>query len=171
MQSVIHQLTNSTNFRISERYVVVGDRLGRGFGGHPCTHVVAAAARGAGAPAASAAQQHYAIAPHPGAFPLVAVLVGVFVGLKPAFDVYLLALHEVLGERLGLLPPQIDVVPLRALLTLAALVVPDLGGRKAEFGDGSTARRIAQLGIATEVSDENDFINRSHRRTILLQPS
>ena len=73
------------------------------------------------------------------------------------------------GQRLGLLAPQVDVVPLGALLPLAALVVPHFGGGEAELGNGSAARRVAQLGVAAEIADQNYFIDRSHRTTILPQ--
>jgi hypothetical protein len=86
-------------------------------------HVVAAAAaRHSAAPAAAApAEQDDAVAPHAGGFAFIAFLVCVLVRLQPTFDVDLLAFDQVLGQRFGLLAPQVDVVPLGPFLLLAAL--------------------------------------------------
>src|SRR3954467_5244152 len=120
----------------SERDVVVGERFGNvGTGGADrCAgHALFAAARvtAAAATAASAAEQDDAVAAHLGGLALDAFLVGVFVGLQPALNVDLLAFDEVFRKRLGLLAPQVDVVPLGAFLALAAFVVPHFGGRDA----------------------------------------
>src|SRR5574338_317226 len=81
--------------------------------------------------------------------------------LQAALDVKLLALHQVLLERFGRLAPEDDPMPLGLLLPLAALVVPDLGRREVERRHRRPARRVAQLGVATEVAAQNHFVHAS----------
>src|ERR1051326_1244650 len=120
------------------------------------------------APASTAAEQDDPVAADFRALALDAFLVGVLVSLQAAFDVHLLPLAQVLGERLGLFAPDVDVVPLGPFLLLAGLVVPRFGGGEAEFRDGGTARRVAEFRITTKVADENHFVDGAHGTTILL---
>src|SRR3954471_23613896 len=85
---------------------------------------------GAAAPAAGAAEQHDAVAANLRGVALVAVLVVPLARLQPAFDVDLLPLGQILVERLGGLAPEHDAVPLRLLLALPRLIVPDLRRRQ-----------------------------------------
>ena len=82
--------------------------------------------------------------------------------LQATLHEYLLSLREVLLQALGLLAPQVDVVPLGSFLRASRLVVPFLGGREAEFGDGRSARRVAQLGVTAQVADQNHFVDAAH---------
>src|SRR5438093_526443 len=77
-------------------------------------------------------------------------------GLQPAFDVYLPALGQILGQRFRLFAPQIDGVPLGSFLPLAGLIGPDFRRGHAEFCDGGAARRVALLGVASPVRAASD---------------
>src|SRR5260221_14147869 len=80
------------------------------------------------ASACTAAQQDDAVAANLGRVALVALLVVPLTRLEAAFDVNLLALLQVLIQRLRLLAPENDPVPLRLFLALAFLVVPGFRG-------------------------------------------
>src|SRR5581483_7833180 len=110
------------------------------------------------------AEQHDAVAAHPGGAPLDAFLVGVLVGLQAPFDVDLLALHEILGQRFSLLAPQVNVVPFGAFLALTRLVVPHLGGRDAELRHGGAAWRVPQLRVAAQIANKNHPVHAAHIR-------
>ena len=118
--------------------------------------------------AAAAAEQHDPVAADLGRVALVAVLVVPLARLQPALDVDLLALGQIFGQRLGRLAPQHDAVPLGFFLPLTGLVVPDLGRRHVDRRDGRAARRVAQLGVASEVADQNDLVDASHERAFYL---
>jgi hypothetical protein len=91
---------------------------------------------------------------------LTALLVLPLVGLEPALDVDLATLREVLAALLRLLPPDLDVVPLGLLLALPGLLVgPGAGGGDAEVGDCLAAGRVTNLGILSEVPDEDDLVH------------
>src|SRR5882672_8559300 len=131
----------------------------------------AAAARHAAAAAASAAtaaEEHDLVALDLGGVALVAVLIVPLTRLEAAFDVDLLALGQVLGQRFGDLPPEHHAMPLGFFLLLPRLVGPVLGGRHVEGRHGGASRCIAQLGIASEVADQNHFVHAFHRASILL---
>ena len=115
-----------------------------------------------------AAEQHDPVAADLGRVALVAVLVVPLPRLQAALDVDLLALGQVLGERFGRLAPEHDAVPLGLFLPLAGLVVPDLGRRHVERGDRGAAWRVAQLGVAPEIADQNHFVHAAHRVAIVL---
>ena len=53
-------------------------------------------------------------------------------------------------------------MPLGFLLPLARLVVPDLGRGHVERRDGGAARRVAELGVAPEIADQNHFVHAAH---------
>jgi len=115
-----------------------------------------------GASPSAAAEQHDAVAANLGGVALVAVLVVPLPRLQAALDVDLLALHQVLAERLGGLSPEHHAVPLRFLLALSAFVVPHLGGGHVEGGDRRASWCVTQLGVAPEIADENHFVDASH---------
>ena len=97
-----------------------------------------------------------------GRVPLGAVFIFPLAGLNAAFDINGAALREVLVTHLGGLSPDDDAVPFGSLLALAALVVPGLAGRQGEVYDGLAVRSRTELRIATEVTDENCFIDTCH---------
>src|SRR5262252_8947187 len=131
-------------------------------------HAVLAAARHAGAASASTAEQDDLVPFNLGGVALVAVLVVPLPCLEPAFDVDLFSLRQVLGQRLGDLSPEDDAVPFGLFLALSALIVPDLGRRHVERRHRGAARRITQLGVASEIADQNHLVYASHRASILL---
>src|SRR4029453_4196487 len=94
-----------------------------------------------------------------GRIPLVAVLVVPLPCLQPALDVDLLALDQILVERLSRLPPENYAVPLGLLLLLTPLVVPDFRRCEIECRDRRAARRISQLRISAEIADEDHFFH------------
>src|SRR5207249_336199 len=154
-----HQLT------ASKWNVVVGQRLGRLRHRSARVHANLLALDRLAAPAAaSAAEQHDTVAADFSGIALVPVLVVPLPRLQPPFDVDLLPLDEVLGERFGGLAPKHHAVPFGLFLPLARLVVPDLGSGHVDGCDGSTAGCVAQLGIASEVTDENHFVHAAHTR-------
>src|SRR3954451_23460849 len=121
-----------------------------------------AARHAATASAAAAAQEDDAVAADFGRIALVAVLVVPLPGLKAALHVDLLPLGEVFRQRFGRLPPQHHAVPLGLLLALTGLVVPVLGGRHVERRNRCAARGKAQLRVAPEIADQDDFVDASH---------
>lgn len=86
---------------------------------------------------------------------LGAVLTLPLAGLKPAFDVDLTALREVLPADFSELAPDDDVVELRALLLLARLVGPRMIGRDSERGYVLPGRGRADLRVPREVADDH----------------
>src|SRR5690606_38775492 len=68
------------------------------------------------------------------------------------------ALREEFRERLGALAPERDVVPIGPLLALAGAVHVPLGGREPHGEHGLVALGVAELGIGSEVSDENYLV-------------
>src|SRR5437899_9138001 len=130
---------------------------------------VAAAIDWLRAPAAT--EEYDLVAADLGRVALVAVLVVPLPRLQTAFHVDLLALGEVLRQRFRRLAPQHHAVPFGFFLPLAGLVVPHLGGRHVDRRDGGAARRVAQLGVASEVPDEDDFVHASHKSGIVHRPA
>src|SRR5216117_359982 len=153
-----------------ERYIVVGDRLHRRLV-HPSRYrraaslEAAAAVHPRAATAAAAAQERDAVGLDFCRVALVAVLVVPLPGLEPPLHVNLLALREVLLERLGLFAPQHHAVPLGLFLPLVVAIVPHLGRRQVERCHCGPARRVAQLGIATEIAHEDNLVHTAHRRS------
>ena len=116
--------------------------------------VAAAAARHAAAAAsAAAAEQHDLVAADLGGVALVAVLVVPLARLEAAFDVDLLALRQVFRSATRPTLPQ-NTTRCHSVFSCRwpRLVVPHFGGRHVERRHGGAARRIAQLGIASEVA-------------------
>src|SRR5690554_656534 len=90
----------------------------------------------------------------------VAVLALPLAGLQAALDVDLAALLQVLLGDLGQLVEHHHVVPLGALLALTGLLVhPGVGGRQAQVGDRRTGGQEANLGILSQVADEDDLVD------------
>src|SRR5688572_31066994 len=114
------------------------------------------------APTAAAAEQRNAIGLDLGGVAFVAVLVVPRPRLQPALDVDLLALRQVLLQRFGLLAPQHHAVPFGLFLPLLILVVPHFRRGQIQRGNGGAARRIAKLGVPSQVSHEDYFIDASH---------
>ena len=128
-----------------------------------------AAPTGVAAPAASTAaavlaraDELHGLGVDLGRVPLVAVLVLPLAGLDAAFDVDGSALRQVLVAHLGGAAPDDDAMPLRAFLTFAALVRPVLARGEREVDDGLTVRGLAQLGVTSEVADEDGFVDTCH---------
>ena len=92
---------------------------------------------------------------------LVAVAVRVLFHAQTTFDVNRAAALQILRRSLSLPSPEryakpgSDVVVLAGSAILAALI-----GRETEATDRRTLRRVAQFGVAAEVSDQNNFIER-----------
>ena len=141
--------------RISEGDVVVAGgvegRIGR-------SQVVGVAIAGRcaalAAATASAAEQHDAIGPDLGGAGRTPFLVRPLTRLDAPLDVDLLALRQVLVQRLGGLPPDDDAVPLGFFALLAIAIGVTLGGGQTDRGDRRAAGRAAQFGSAAEVADQ-----------------
>ena len=93
---------------------------------------------------------------------LDAVLVRVLARLQPALDVDGAPFLQEFAGDFRLAPEEHDAMPFGALLLLAALVLPLLGGRDVEVGDGVAAGRVARLGIAAEIAEQDHLVDRSH---------
>src|SRR5690554_7132611 len=95
-----------------------------------------------------------------GGVAVLAVLALPLAGLQAALDVDLAALLQVLLGDLGQLVEHHHVVPLGALLALTGLLVhPGVGGRQAQVGDRRTGGQEANLGILSQVADEDDLVD------------
>jgi hypothetical protein len=89
----------------------------------------------------------------------VAALVVVGTRANASLNIDLPPFRQVLTAAFGLLTPHDNVVPFGSFLALAIAVVPLF-----RCGDGKISHRAARLGIAnigifTKISDQNDFIN------------
>ena len=106
-----------------------------------------------------------------GGVPLLAVLVVPGPRLDAALDVDLLALLQVVLQRLGLLAEQDDAVPLGLLDPVAGLaVLATIGGRDAETRDREAVAGELQFRIPPEVADENRLVDAAHTLTALSPP-
>ena len=98
---------------------------------------------------------------HLGRVALLPALIGPFAGLQAALEVNGAALAEVFLSHLGeILVEDHHPVPLRALLALAAAAVaPALRGGDVEVDDLLVVLGVAHLGIAPEISHQDDFVH------------
>jgi hypothetical protein len=109
--------------------------------------------------AAAAAEELHIIGDDLGDVAFVAVFVVVVSGLDPTFDIDLAPFGQVLGTDLCSLSPDHDAVPFRPILTLSILVVPALAGGQAQFADSLSTGGVTHIGIGTEMSYENNFVD------------
>jgi mannose-6-phosphate isomerase-like protein (cupin superfamily) len=153
----------------SERHVVFGRHVDRRV--HPgvlAIHRLAAARPAPGATAAASEQDH-AVGLHLGRVAVVPLFVLPLTGLQSSLHVDLLPLGEVLRHALRLLSPEADAVPLRLFLSLAVLVLPDLGRRHAEACDGRAAAGVPELGVLAQIAYEDDPVHGAHRKSFLSE--
>src|SRR5688572_23135745 len=154
--------------RRSERDVVVGDlevAFGRRTTGIAALARAAAPAPARAALAAGAEQDQPRLRPAHldlGHVLLVPVLVRPLVVVDGALEVDLLALLAVVTHHLRGLAEDLDLVPLRALLLVAVLARPLLGGGEGEVGDGLAGLGVPDLRVLAEVADENDSVDAGH---------
>src|SRR5207237_7528421 len=95
--------------------------------------------------------------------PLGAVLGLPFAPVEAAVDREGAALGEVLRAALPLVAPDRDVEVVRLVAPLArGLVLLARVHGDAELADGGAARRVPQLGILREISDEDDSVDVRH---------
>lgn len=90
---------------------------------------------------------------------VLAVAILVLAGLDLAFDIDLLAFVQVFAADIGEAAPGDDVVPFGALLRLAVAVFELFAGGQREGGDGGAGGRVAQLGVFSEIADQDDFVD------------
>src|SRR5471032_2676595 len=132
-----------------------GRRLARGRG--VVADVVHAAAF---THALTAAQHLHLLGDDVGRVLFDAVLVGVFAGLQTAFDVDRRAFFQVLADDFSQAAEEGDAVPLGQLFLLAGVAVLRFErGRHGDVGDRVTARHVANFRIATQIADDDDFVN------------
>src|SRR4029079_1063794 len=83
--------------------------------------------------------------------------------VEPAVDRDRAALGEVLRAALALVPPDGDVEVVRLVAPLAGLAVllPRVHG-EAQLADRGAARRVPQLGVLGQVSDQDDAVDVGH---------
>src|SRR4029453_13213629 len=89
-------------------------------------------------------------------------------GLQSAFEIDLFALYEIGLQRISGLAPQHDSVPLGLFLLFAFPRRPVLGGRNAEARHRLAARSHANLGVLTEIADQDYFVHAAHVTSPLL---
>src|SRR5439155_16022449 len=75
-------------------------------------------------------------------------------------------LGEVLAAGLGLLAPRHDVDEQR-LLALVTLHHERAVDRQTEVGDRGAGRRVPKIGIAREVADEENLVERGHGHSLV----
>src|SRR5471030_1743704 len=123
--------------------------------------VVAAVVHAAAvAHALTAAQHLHLLGDDVGRVLLDAVLVGVFTGLQAAFDVDRGTFFQVLADDFSQAAEEGDAVPLGQLFLLAGVAVLRFErGRHGDVGDRVTARHVANFRIATQIADDDDFVN------------
>src|SRR6185503_9709065 len=80
-------------------------------------------------------------------------------GLDAPLDEHLLALGEVLAGDLRRLAEADDVVPLGLLLAVAVAVLPPPAGGDAEARHRLSGGERADLGVASEVADEDHLVH------------
>src|SRR5574337_1044915 len=98
-----------------------------------------------------------------GGVALDVVLVGPLARLQPPFDVDRAAFLQVLARDLGQPVVEDDPVPFGFLDPLARfLALPAARGGDADVADRRAAGGVAHLGVAAEVADEDDFVDRCH---------
>src|SRR5262245_11419993 len=94
---------------------------------------------------------------------VLAFLVLPLARLQAALDVHRAPFLEVLTSDLGQSVVEDDAMPLGFLLLLAAVaVLPVAGGGDADVADRCAAGRVAHLGVAAEVADDDDLVDRCH---------
>ena len=81
------------------------------------------------------------------------------VGLQATLNVDLAALFQVLADDFGELAPEHEPMPLGALLALTLAIVPALVGRQVDVGHRRTTRRVADFGVSSQITDEDDFVD------------
>src|SRR5664279_2148846 len=122
------------------------------------------AARGRTGAQAFAATEHLHVAGDDlGRVLLDAILVLPLAGFQAPFDVDRAALLQIFAGDLGKLVVEDDTVPFRLFRFVAGLLVlPAARCRDADVADGAAVGRVANLGVAAEVADDDDFVDRCH---------
>src|SRR6202034_3444937 len=101
-------------------------------------------------------------------FLLAAGLVVPRSGLQAAFDVNLAALLQILARNLGQALPEHHIVPLGAVLPLAALVLEALVGGDGDLSHGRALRRVFDLWIFPKISDQLNPVQTFSCHEVLL---
>src|SRR3990172_254026 len=83
------------------------------------------------------------------------------IGREASLDPHLAPLGKVLLARLGLFAPSGDADPNRFFHLLPRGVIVGAVDSDGKRGDRLPVRRVAHLGIAAEVTDQNDFVEHS----------
>lgn len=92
-----------------------------------------------------------------------AVLVGPLARAQASFDIHLRALAQVLAGDFGQAAVEDDAVPLGGFAHFAALLVfPAIGGGHCDVRDLVAAREGTHFGVAPQIADDDDFIDRCH---------
>src|SRR5713101_8997017 len=127
---------------------------------------IAAGSSGSGGGAFGAPAEHAEIVGNDlEAGALLAFFILPFAGLDASLDENQRASLEVLLGDFGLLAPDDNLVPLRALLPLTVAVLVRLVGGEREVRDGLAASGVARFGIAAQAADKNHFVN-GHRQVL-----
>ena len=90
------------------------------------------------------------------------VLVFPLVEPEAAFDVERAALGHVLGDRLALFTPGLDIHENHFLAALARLHLELPVDRQRKLANRRALGRHAQLGVAREIAHQEDFVERGH---------
>src|SRR4029079_1976669 len=84
------------------------------------------------------------------------------------FEVDLAPLREVARDVFGLLAPARDAEPGGDVLLLAGLVALPFVRRHRELADGRALRCVGEFGVAPEVADDDDLVERHVSRSVYL---
>src|SRR6185369_16045388 len=152
-----------------------GGRLGGGLGGWRARRRGAAAlavvVATTAAHALAAAEQLHLVRDDLGGVVVLAFLVLPLARLQAALDVDRTALLQVFAGDLRQAVVEDHAVPFGLFLLLAALpVLPVARGGDADVAHRGAARRVAHLGIAAEVADDDDLVDRCHGGLLVEGP-
>jgi len=88
----------------------------------------------------------------------IAVLIGPFLHFQAALDIYGRAFCQVFRCILSLLAPERDAKPCGCILHLTGFILAAFVGCDRKTADRNSLRRVAELGVAAEISDDSYLV-------------
>lgn len=117
---------------------------------------------GFGTPISAAEKLHYFANYAKFAALLAGLLVIPLVKAQPSFNENRTALAHVLRKIFSRAAKNIHINKGHLFLLFPSLIRPNAVDGQTDFGDGQAFGRIAQLGIACQIPDQNDFVEAGH---------
>ena len=90
-------------------------------------------------------------------------------GLETAFDINLLAFDQILFANLSQVTPGDDIEPLGFGMTFAVDGIPGAAGGDGEGGYGATGGRVTHFRVASQVTNDHDFIQSTAHIMLLTE--